>query len=308
MPYAKPHQTANRGNLECFSLHAGLLFLTVAKTKHLLLGYTTSKPIPATAYDESVAYTIRTVERWLTYLREYTGQQNAVAGKDVLELGPGSDLGVGLYLLAKGANSYTALDVNNLISDYPEELYSRLFSKIAELDPTVDVTLLRQQLELQKQDQTGKLRFVQRKDFDISATLAPGSIDVIVSQAAFEHFDDVEVTIQQMSSVVRAGGLAAILVDLTTHTRGIRELDKLNIYRYSPRIFKLFKFSGIPNRVRPYIYQTALEKYGWEDVCIHADSVVPEATFQQVRSYLHASFQDDINQMTYLSIMICARK
>jgi len=60
------------------------------------------------------------VDEWLLYLNKYTNNSYTLDGKNVLELGPGSDLGVGLFLLAKGCAQYNAYDVNNLMKSTPD--------------------------------------------------------------------------------------------------------------------------------------------------------------------------------------------
>ena len=51
-----------------------------------------------------------------------------------------------------------------------------------------------------------------------------------------------------------------------THSRWIRDKDPNNVYRYHERIYRLFDFRGIPNRVRPYRYRRAFERNGWSNV------------------------------------------
>src|SRR5262245_6591585 len=102
---------------------AGIGFLGLAKTKNLLQGYSTPKPFDVSDSDRCIDYDIRIVEFWLAYLQQYTFGQITLAGKSVLELGPGSDLGIGLYLLSKGCLQYNACDVNNLVKSVPDGFY-----------------------------------------------------------------------------------------------------------------------------------------------------------------------------------------
>src|ERR1019366_2848300 len=113
-----------------FMYVAGLGFLTLAKAKNILTGYTSPKPFQVTDTDRCIAYDLKVVDEWLSHLRHYAGQQGNPSNKAVLELGPGSDLGVGLYLLAKGAASYNACDVNDLMKRVPDSFYFRLIDRI----------------------------------------------------------------------------------------------------------------------------------------------------------------------------------
>ena len=46
----------------------------------------------------------------------------------MLELGPGSNLGAGFYILYKGALKYNSLDIYNLVKNVPLEFY-KIFIK-----------------------------------------------------------------------------------------------------------------------------------------------------------------------------------
>ena len=110
---------------------AGIAFLGLAKAKHSLRGYISPKPVGHSGTEQSIAYDLKVVEEWLSYLKTYTGGDGSIRDQNVLELGPGSDLGVGLYLLAKGAAGYNACDVNDLTSHVPESFYAALIERMA---------------------------------------------------------------------------------------------------------------------------------------------------------------------------------
>jgi len=71
------------------------------------------------------------VEHWLSQLRQYTRHDSFLSGKNVLELGPGADLGTGAILLLKGAAAYNACDVNDLATRAPGEFYDTLFETLS---------------------------------------------------------------------------------------------------------------------------------------------------------------------------------
>ena len=128
---------------------------------------------------------------------------------------------------------------------------------------------------------------------------------MVFSQAAFEHFDDINATIFQLSKVCRPGAILVAEIDLKTHSRWIRDKDPNNIYRYPNYLYNKFLFRGIPNRVRPFQYKETFERFGWSDI-----SITPLTTCEQNRAYIgiDKAFVDHINQMDSLSIMLCARK
>lgn len=284
----------------------GLGFLFLAKMKNFLQGYVTPKPF--SDYDQCVNYDLQVVENWVKYLSEYTGSSFYLANKEILELGPGADLGIGLYLLFKGASRYNAIDVNNLVKTVPVEFYEKMFKKISNADCEKDILSLRDQLKKTMQGNNDRLNYRCRADFDIKASFKEQSIDIIFSQAAFEHFDDVEKTVSLLSAVAKKRAVIIAEIDLKTHSRWIRDVDPNNVYRYPEWIYDLFHFRGSPNRIRPFQYQNIFEKNGWENVKIIPESVISNQDSLRMCSGLEESFRDEKNQMQLLSIIICATK
>lgn len=284
----------------------GLVFLLLNKIRHSIRGYTSPRTFPITEFERAIEYDFRVFNHWMEILEEYLGSEPTLKGKTILELGPGADLGIGLITLMNGAK-YNAIDVNNLVETVPEQFYEELFKYLETIkDKEVDIDYLRSQLKLTQAGENDTLNYVVRKDFDITA-LNEEDIDLVVSQAAFEHFDNVEHTISQLSKVVKSGTILIAEVDLETHTRWIRDLDPLNIYRYSDFIYGQFKFPGSPNRIRPFEYKEILEKYGWSKIKIMPLTKL-EGGYLKVNKSLNKRFHDKINQMDFLSIMICATK
>ncbi len=92
-----------------FLYAVGMGFLTLAKARNVLRGYTLPKPFELSDTERCIAYDLRVVDEWLSHLRAYAGADVELRNKSVLELGPGSDIGVGLYLLAKGGGPLQCL-------------------------------------------------------------------------------------------------------------------------------------------------------------------------------------------------------
>jgi SAM-dependent methyltransferase len=287
-----------------FMYMAGLGFLTLAKAKNILRGYSSPKPFELAETDRCVAYDLKVVDEWLLHLAAYTGSA-ALRGRAVLELGPGSDLGIGLYLLAKGAAAYNACDVNDLTQHAPKSFYSALIDRITAVQPGANREYLESQIEGLSRRTASNLRVVVRSDFDLVSSFGADSIDLVFSQAAFEHFDDVVRTVQQLGVVCKPGAAIVAEIDLKTHSRWIRDKDPNNIYRFSNSIYRAFWFRGIPNRVRPYQYKEIFEQHGWVDVTI---TPIERTSHDQNAGTVDAQFADAKNQLDYLSIVLCARK
>jgi hypothetical protein len=285
---------------------AGISFLAMAKLKHVLRGYSTPKPFDITETERCIAYDLQVVEQWLQRLREFTHSDSYLSGKNVLELGPGSDLGAGLVLLAKGAHKYNACDVNDLVKRVPDRFYEALFEKLSDTVPDTRMRFLKEQLVNARAGRASQLNYVVSKDFDLTSRFGENAIEVVFSQAAFEHFDDVDATVASLSTVCKPGAVIVAEIDLQTHSRWIRHKDPNNIYRYPSALYRAFWFRGAPNRVRPHQYQGIFERHGWKDVTITPLTRDPD--YRRSLAALSRPFTEEESQMEYLSVALCARK
>ncbi len=242
---------------------AGIAFLALAKVKYLTQGYLTPKVVGSANVDGCVTYDRRIAQIYLEHVD--------VKGKRVLELGPGSDLGVGILLVQAGARSYVGVDRNPLVGDLSVPVHAALGGL------------------------TQDVRYEVVPDFQFAGKLGEGQVDVIVSNAAFEHFDDVPDVARQLAKVVTAGGKLSVHIDLKTHSRWIRDKDPANIYRYPRWLYRLFHFPGQPNRLRPADYRQAFINAGWKNVRtspVHRTNLVGR---------VHGTFDpSDMDQMTVL--------
>ncbi len=229
-----------------FFYTVGTVFLFLAKAQNIISGYSKPKPFSMSEVERCVDYDIHVVDEWLDYLKDYTQSDDSFVGKTVLELGPGSDLGAGLYLLAKGCRYYRACDVNDLAKSTPDRFYEQLFNELKSREGQADISWLRKQLEALKTGHPLHLDYVVRSDFDIVSAFGESTVDIVFSQAAFEHFDDIEATVSQLSQVCKPAATLVLDIDLQTHSRWIREKDPNNIYRYSEMLYNKFKFRGSP--------------------------------------------------------------
>lgn len=254
---------------------AGLVFLALSKAKHLLLGYTAPKPF--SDYERCIAYDLEVAAYWIRHL---SNMGVDIRGKNVLELGPGSDLGAGIKLLSLGAAQFSAFDANDL----NEPSFNHVFA--ARIDWPINKT---------------KLKYIVREDFDLVKAFPSKLIDITVSYAAFEHFNDMDQVISGLTQVSKPGAILVALVDLRTHSRWIRKRDVNNIYRYPDWLYNLFWFPGRPSRLRPYQYREILERHGWT-------VNFPSASADGNTSGLAKRFRGQVNQMGIGGLTICAVK
>jgi hypothetical protein len=291
---------------DAFFFLAGIAFLAMAKLKHVLQGYSTPKPFDMTQTERCIAYDLQVVEQWLLRLRHFTRSDSFLTGKTVLELGPGSDLGAGLVLLALGAQKYNACDVNDLVRRAPDQFYEAFLEKLRDTVPDMRVRFLKEQLASARAGLASRLNYIVSEDFDLASRFGENTIEVVFSQAAFEHFDDVDATVAKLSTVCKPGAVIVAEIDLQTHSRWIRDKDPNNIYRYPTPLYRMFGFRGSPNRLRPYQYRNIFERHGWTDITIAPLRRYPD--YRRNLAALSTAFTGEENQMDLLSIVLCARK
>ena len=139
----------------------GGLALKLNSIRHAFRGYRNARDFSPSRIQRAVEYDITAVNSWLQYLDEYLGHPADLTGKNILELGPGPDLGVGLILLSRGAGKYHAIDVNNLLGQTPEDFYHELFKCIERDIPDNSVVdELHEQLALIHSDKNARLNYV----------------------------------------------------------------------------------------------------------------------------------------------------
>jgi SAM-dependent methyltransferase len=285
----------------------GRAFRILNCIRHRLFGSRTPRDFSISQFDRAVDYDFQVVENWIKYLCKYSKESNPLKDRVVLELGVGPDLGIGLILLATGIKKYVALDVQNLAKSTPKKYYEKLFIKLKEKYPNCSMVFLKEQLDKCYKGKNDRINYIVDKDFKI--TRIRENIDIVFSQAAFEHFTDVERTLAELSSIVRNGGLLVTEIDLKTHTRWIKDRDPLNIYRYNDLFWNLFTFKDSPNRIRAFEYKELLEKNGWFNIEIVPLTVLDNEYMEKVKPSLNKYFRKmDSSEMKMLNIMLMATK
>lgn len=285
------------GNIFFYWMGLGVLVLN--KLRYALRGYRSPRPFPVSEIDQAVEHDLEVARHMEGALRTYLDEPSPFAGRTVLELGPGADLGVGLALLSKRARRYIGFDIHHLAQNVPRALYDRLLARLPrarEIEPELERTL---------QGQADRLEYRWDAAFDLSSLKEEG-VDLVMGNASFEHLSDVEETLEHLTEIVEPGTVLVSEVDLQTHTQVLRARDPLNIYRFAPWIYNRLKFQGSPNRVRPETYRRLLKKLGWRDIKIFAGTVTSSAHCKSVRPYVTERFRAETDLNT-LNFVLCAR-
>ena len=275
-----------RNPLFLFTL--GICLLSVNKLRRAIIGYASPRTFSPKEIERSATYCVDVVKKWEKTLINYHGNPRPFIGQNVLELGPGPDLGTGIVLLALGAKSYTAVDKNRLIRRMPPEFYDKLLNCLKEFPGYSRAKLIAE--NLRKGHFGDDFQYIQDPTFALQM-LCEKKFNVIVSQAVLEHIVDIRGVFEVLYNRLMPGAVMAHLVDLGTHTGLIRELDPLNFLRYSDKVWSLLKFSGSPNRLRMSEYKEILNPIGFANVETRPSKVMDEKYMGKVISHFAEKFR-----------------
>ncbi|HLW01565.1 MAG TPA: class I SAM-dependent methyltransferase [Ktedonobacterales bacterium] len=254
------------------------------------------------------SYPLTVFHRHVTALEPLRGN---LAGADVLEIGPGGNVGFALLALLAGAHSAACLDVAPLQQRETPELYATLVKTAATFPDTylVDPALL----ERARQDPDALARELLARvtyhaPMDLARNSLPdASLDVICSHTCFEHFADPTGAAIQIARLLRPGGVTSHQIDLRDH----RDFDHpLEFLAYSETLWRL-STSHMPNAVRTRWrasqYRAAFEKQGLEVVyqeVVHQITVTEQMRRRFARRFRKLSLED----LGILSLLLVARK
>jgi hypothetical protein len=307
MSYSNTSTSSLRQILWNYAMHLiGIVFLLLAYLKSKLKGYTTPTVFGNDDLSAVAKHSRRVFLDWKRVLQDYIPDPAPFAGKRVLELGPGDSLGTGMLIALEKSEYYDAFDMFPLARSTPADLYTNVLPGASGANDVSEVSdLVWNAIQGKSNYHFG---YVVDPEFNIIKMARGRDYDLIVSCAAFCSFNYVELTIQQLSRIAKPGCVLCAEIDFKTHSRWIRENDPNNIYRYSDVVYKLFYFSGQPNRLRPIDYINYLKKFGWADIRIVPSALNKEEYVRTTEMFMHKNFKpSQEKQMLILSGHILAR-
>ena len=246
-----------------FLFSIGLCLMVINKIRHILIGYTTPRPFSTTEIELSIIYCFNVVKNWERTLIAYTGNLNPFKGKNIIEIGPGPDLGTGIIILALGAKSYTAIDKNELINNTSPSFYNVLLNRLKELPGYEKAKIAVNNIPKRNFDE--KFCYIYDPNFNLEK-LPDKKFDTLVSQAVLEHIINISEIFQILYYKLKSHAIMINEVDLGTHTALIRNLDPLNHLRYSDAVWDLLRFDGSPNRLIMSDYKNILVRLGFKKI------------------------------------------
>lgn len=215
----------------------------------------------------------------------------------IVEIGPGGSLGVGLAALLSGVERYQGLDAVNLFNVKDnlvmlQQLYE-LFVNRTTISDKNELPNLRPHLEyyafphhiltedhLKLALDRNRIAIIREvilnvgQDDNLISYNAPynirdlksESVDLIISQAALEHIDDLEQTYEAMYFWLKNGGFTSNKIDYTSHETS----QKWNgHWGYSDLVWRLIRGRKpyLINRFPHSTHVDLLKKAGFEIVC-----------------------------------------
>jgi len=267
----------------------GLFLRTINKVRHTVMGYKTARTFSPDEVDQSVAYCLNVVKNWERALIDYTGSLNPFKNRSIIELGPGPDLGTGIIIIASGAKSYTAVDKNKLINRTPPVFYNILLNYLKDLPEYEKAKIAVDNILKQSFDEN--FCYIHDPIFNLE-DVPNKKYDILVSQAVLEHITDINKIFEILRHKLKPNSIMVNEVDLGTHPALIRDLDPLNLLRYSDRVWNLLKFDDSPNRVRAADYRNILRQLGFTKIDIWKLKVLVKDYVERLKPYLSNRFKN----------------
>ena len=233
--------------------------------RHHVRGYRTPRTFGSDDVDRTVDYVLGVMRTWQSAGLTQTGRH-------ILEIGPGSDLGTGVALLAQGAATYTAID------RFP----------LARSDGQVEAAVGRR-LGVDGRAMAANITYVVGTIPDL---VVQGQFDVFLSNATLEHLSDVPRAFAWMATVAAPRAQHVHVVDAQTHMRWVRANDPWNILRYPNWMYERFMtYPGAPNRLLLSDYLAAARGADLNLSVVTAD-LADARYIRRVRPGLNGAFRE----------------
>ncbi len=203
-----------------------------------------------------------------------------LAGKRVLEYGPGDVLGVALLFYAWGAERVDCVDRFPLsrIRRSSIEIYQHLLRKLDGIQ--------RQRAEsvFEKAGDPASGLDESRISYHVDPaglSRMTDEYDLILSRAVLEHVSDLEASFRDMHRALRNTGISLHLVDLKSHGLDrYKEFDFLTWPEWAYRL--MYSHKGFPNRWRVDRYETLAREQGFRITLMEPTECIAESDLRVI--------------------------
>jgi len=224
------------------------------------------------ALERDAKYALGTAITWIDNL---PGGEKFLRGKKVLEIGPGINFGSILTLACHGAE---VLVTDRFLTpwdpEYHPKFYTLLKERLAGRWPGIDLSPLERIIA------TGQYPRESICAYTCSLEKLSGvpaeSVDLVISNAVFEHLYDLQSAFAHLARITKPGGLGLHQVDFRDHRDYSRPLDYLLLSQKEFTIEFRERHGECGNRFRPREMWQLFESAGFEVKEFRPDIFVTE--------------------------------
>lgn len=231
-------------------------------------------------------------------LKEF-GEDDWVQEKRILEIGPGSHLGVAISFLAQGAYQVVAVDKYGEVKFRKKEaqIYEQMLAPLPD-KPKEKISNLLADLTLNKisgfnrQRPLNYLPDISIDSLRIVKELPVGYFDLIVSFNTMEHIKDLNGVFRNMNTLLKKGGIMIHRVDAGSHYAVYRHSKNLlSQFLYSDKVWEwMFSNRNAPTRkvLADYVKIAQEEDFFIKESCV--DELVAASELNNSRRFLSSRF------------------
>ena len=212
-----------------------------------------------------------------------------LAGKTLMEYGPGDLPGVAALMVARGAEKVYCVDRFPLVnlSEKNASVLGQLIDGSHGVERDRLVRCLANPDDPSAGFDTRRIEYVVRPS---GLSGLQSAVDLVFSRAVLEHVNDLEATFADMVSALRPGALAIHLVDLRSH--GLHKSNPLDFLEWSPALWDLmYSEKGVPNRWRIDKYRAVVAQLPVDVLTLAATKLASAEQVAQVRQQLNELFR-----------------
>ena len=215
---------------------------------------------------------------------------NWLAGRVVLEYGPGDVLGVALLMKAFGAEKVYCADRFALanVSDFNAEVLRTISNGLDTTKRSRANECFVRTGEPESGFRPTQIEYLVNQQ---GLSQLSGSVDLFISRAVLEHVNNLHASLMDMQTALRHDGVAVHLVDLRSH--GMHKKNPLDFLNWSPIMWHLMHSNkGVPNRIRVGGYKQLVNEVGLQLLAIRPSIEADLTEVREARARLASPFRD----------------
>ncbi|MCB9109940.1 MAG: methyltransferase domain-containing protein [Anaerolineales bacterium] len=252
------------------------------------------------------------VQIGLNFIKRLPDGVKSLPGKAVLEIGPGINFGSTLLMATFGAKVMVSdLYLSPWKAEYHPKFYALLRSWVKENYPQTDISPIDRILDSggYPPESIG----CYSTPLEELAGIMDESVDIILSNAVFEHLANPEQAFRQLARVSKPGALGYHQVDFRDHNNFSRPLEYLLIADEAFSIEFKQTHGERGNRYRPHEYWEFFEEIGFEVQRFVPSSFADDSyladLLPRLRSANGSKYKDaPIDELKQISGLFCLKK